>query len=93
MAKQPTLISQVRKALESRSDGIGQKKDGTIIIRRGYFYRNGMDSARFASTVAKLLADAGLVLFMKEHGDHWASFRGGASLAASSHFWVEFTAV
>jgi hypothetical protein len=92
MAKQPSLVSQVRKALEGRVDGIGQKKDGTIVVRRGYFYRNGMDSAKFATIVAKMIADAGLPVVMKEHGDHWASFRGGASLATSSHFWVEFVA-
>lgn len=91
MAKK-TLLAQVRVNLDAYADSVGQKKDGTIVVRRGYFYRNGMDSARFATNVAALLADAGLNLFMKEHGDHWSAFRGGASVANSSHFWVEFTA-
>lgn len=92
MAKK-TLLAQVRANLDAYADSVGQKKDGTIVVRRGYFYRNGMDSARFATNVAKLLADAGLPVVMTEHGDHWSAFRGGASIANSSHFWVAFAAV
>jgi hypothetical protein len=93
MAKQPSLVSQVRTALSHHADSVGMKKDGTITVRRGYFYRNGMDSTRFATQTAQRLAAAGITLFMKEHGDHWSAFRGGSTIANSSHFWVEFTAV
>jgi hypothetical protein len=90
MAKK-TLLAQVRIHLEAYADSIGQKKDGTIVVRRGFFYRNGNDSAKFAINVAKLLAE--LPVVMKEHGEHYSSFRGGASVANSSHWWVEFVAI
>lgn len=93
MAKQVSLVSQVRNAIGHGADSVGQKKDGTIVVRRGYFYRHGMDSARFATTVAQLLSAADLPVVMTEHGDHWTAFRGGASVANSSHFWVAFAAV
>lgn len=89
MAKPATLISQVRTTLTTVCDGVGKKKDGTIVVRRGYFYRNGMDSEKFAAGVTARLAAAGIPLTVKDHGDHWTSFNGGASLANSSHFWVE----
>jgi len=87
--KTPSIGSQVRAATNSIADGVGKRKDGTIVVRRGYFYRHGMTSELFAARVAKALEAAKSPLTVKAHGDHWTSFNGGASLATSSHFWVE----
>jgi len=75
-------LAQVKDRVQA--DSIGRRKDGTIIVRQGYFYRNGMTAEKYAGIVAKLVPDATVVNF----GDKWAPFRGGASLANSSHFWV-----
>jgi hypothetical protein len=90
MTKPKSLIAQLRAQLSS--DSIGKKADGTIVVRRGYFYRNGMTSEKFAQIVQGVLARSNIDLTVKEHGDHWAAFRGGASVANSSHFWVELVA-
>lgn len=84
-----SLLSQVKLNFDAYADSVSKKKDGTIVLRRGYFYRNGMSAEKFAAGVEGLLKAADLPLTVKSFGDHYASFRGGASLATSSHFWVE----
>lgn len=70
-------------------DSVGKNKAGNIVVRRGYFYRHGMDSAKYAERVLAALGDRAVLV---DHGDVWRAFRGGASVANSSHFWVEIAA-
>lgn len=71
------------------ADSVGKKKDGTFVVRRGYFYRNGMDGQKFRDAIVKSLSLHGLGdVEVVDYGDHWAPFRGGASVAQSSHFYV-----
>lgn len=81
-------VSKIRIATQSIADTVGKKKDGSFVIRRGYFYRQGLDSEKFKNAVLKALKDHGFEAQAVEHGDHWAPFKGGASLAQSSHFYV-----
>ena len=67
-------------------DSIGKNKSGNYVVRFGYFYRHGNTSEKYAAGIKVALPDANIVA----HGDHYANFRGGASVAKSSHFWVEF---
>jgi hypothetical protein len=69
------------------TESFGKKGEGWI-VRRGYFYTNGYSSDKYAERIAKILNASGLPLFVKEHGDHWAPFRGGDSTAQGSHFYV-----
>jgi hypothetical protein len=82
-------IKQVRAALEIGVDSIGKNKAGAIVIRRGFFYRNGMDCAKFTAKVDAALKAAGLEFTIVRDGEHYAPFRGGASVAQSSHWYVE----
>lgn len=79
---------EVRRALDAgEADSIGQGKEG-VIVRRGYFYRHGMDSSKFEAAIMRRLTAAGLEPKLVRSGDKWAPFRGGASIASSSHFYV-----
>ena len=60
---------------------------GTWTVREGYFYRHGRTEDGVEAEVLEIFPEAKIV----GKGDHWAAFRGGASMKASSHFWVEFT--
>jgi len=70
------------------ADQVSRKRDGTIMVRRGYFYRHGMDHKKFADKVRKFLKDSEIDATVIDCGDHWAAFRGGDSIAKGSHFWV-----
>lgn len=93
MAKPQSIRSQLATAAFGHFDSIGVKKNGNIVVRRGYFYRNGMSSAKFADTITRLIAANNIPLEVADRGDQWRAFNGGASIANSSHFWVELTAV
>ena len=72
------------------ADSVGRKKDGTFVARQGYFYRAGKNAKGFCASVEADLKELGLNYEIIEIGDHWTPFRGGASLAQSSHFFVHF---
>lgn len=74
-------LSQIKEV--TGIDSVSQK-DGVVTLRRQFFYRNGKTSADLAERV-KLALPGFEVL---EHGEHYAAFRGGASVAKSSHWWV-----
>lgn len=81
-------VSKLKTATDILADSVGKKKDGTFVIRRGYFYRNGMDAFKFRDSVVRKLASAGIEAEVVDFGDHWAPFNGGATVARSSHFYV-----
>ncbi len=88
MAK--TYVGEVRKALElGIADSVSKRKDGTIVIRRGFYYRYGKDAEDFSLRVGAALRKAGIEFSVKDYGEKWTAFRGGASLASQSHWWVE----
>jgi hypothetical protein len=64
------------------------KRDGTFTVRRGFFYRNGGSSEALVTRLEALVGKDRLVVL--DHGEHWVPFRGGASVANSSHWWVKF---
>ena len=87
-----TTIADIKRvAAGSIADTVGKNKAGNIVLRRGYFYRNGMDSDKFAHRVLTALADNGIPALIVSKGDIWKPFRGGATTANSSHFFVEVT--
>ena len=89
MAKR-SYVGFIREVLEPiTADQVSKRKDGTIVIRRGFFYRHGQDAEGFRIAVCKALNRTGLKYSIKDYGEHWAAFKGGASLAKQSHWWVE----
>ena len=77
---------EIKDAMFCRADTVGKNKAGNFMIRRGFFYRNGMDSQKFATAVMEALGDR---VKLVDCGEVWKPFRGGATTANSSHFWAE----
>jgi len=83
---------QVREALGVAVDTLGKTKSGNYVARRGFFYRHGMSSSEFTRRVVSALFDElGVNATVVNSGEHYAAFRGGATVAKSSHWYVEFT--
>lgn len=80
-------LSTVRDALGTVADTVGKGKAG-IIARRSFFYRNGMTADKFAAQVNAALAKNNSSLRVKEHGEKYAYFRGGQTVAQGSHWWA-----
>jgi len=62
------------------------KSKGIYTARKGYFYRHGFDEYKMAKKIKSVLPDAQIL----DKGDHWATFKGGDSIAKGSHWWVKF---
>ena len=75
------------------ADGIiVRRKVNEVKIGGGYYYRHGQTQETFAAKMKEQLDKAFPGKFeLKECGDHWAAFRGGATLWGSSHFWAIFS--
>jgi len=82
-------FKQVKEALSYSVDQVSKLKNGNIIVRKGYFYRNGMVCDKFKDRIVASLTAAGIVANVVDFGDRWMPFRGGASVARQSHFYVE----
>ena len=81
-----TLLQTIKQTVSA--DSIHRQKDGTIIFRRGYFFRHGMTPESFRDGISTKLKKAGIDHTVVDYGDHWTPFNGGASLSRSSHFYV-----
>lgn len=60
---------------------------GVYTVRTGYFYTHGRSTDNLINAVRSAFPDAVIL----DSGDVWKAFRGGAKLAAQSHWWVKFT--
>jgi len=67
------------------------EKNGVWTVRRGFFYRHGGSAERLVEVLVKAFEGTGLVFGMDDMGEVWKPFRGGASVASQSHWWVKFT--
>ena len=90
MAMKRSYVGYIREVLEPiTADQVSKRKDGTIVIRRGFYYRHGQDAEGFRIAVCKALNRTPLKYSIKDYGEKYTTFRGGASLANQSHWWVE----
>jgi hypothetical protein len=80
-------MKQIRAALETVADSVGRSK-GDVVVRRGFFYKQGMTSEKFAEQVNAALEKVGLPQRVVACGEKWAPFRGGQTVAQGSHFWA-----
>lgn len=71
------------------ADSVGKDKTGHHVFRQEFFYRHGGTSQNFANHVSNELTKAGVPHDVVDHGEHWAPFRGGASVKSSSHWWAK----
>lgn len=82
-------IKQLKAAMFGIADQVSRKRDGTYMIRKSYFYRNGMDSTKFEIKVLDALNAANISSRVVESGDRFVPFKGGHTVAQGSHFWVQ----
>lgn len=66
-----------------------RRKDGVIVLRRGFFYRMGGTAESFADKVRKAITENGINATVIKCGEVWKPFRGGSTVANSSHWFVE----
>jgi len=74
---------------EAGAGSIGTRRNGNIMLRWGFFYRHGCDADKKKYKVECILTAHDIPFKIADSGEKWASFRGGASLANSSHWYVE----
>lgn len=90
MAKTLTDLARAKRALETVADTVGKTKRGTIIARRGFYYRFTSTATKFKESVSGRLDAAGIEHEVVDFYEKWTSFNGAASVASSSHWGVEF---
>ena len=78
-----------KKAIEVvGADDYTSKRDGTLVFRKGFFYRNGCNSSNYANSVSKKLTEAGIPHVILDDYEIWKVFKGGASVKNQSHWGV-----
>jgi hypothetical protein len=82
--KNKMTIKQIEELVAADSTSL---RNGVFTVRHGFFYRHGGSAESYAAQVIKAVPGAVLV----DKGEHYAAFRGGASVANQSHWWVKFT--
>lgn len=65
------------------------KKGDIYTARKGFFYSHGGSSEIFANRIKDRIPNVIII----DHGEQWKPFRGGASVAQSTHWWVKFKIV
>jgi hypothetical protein len=89
-----SLLTQIRENVIG-IDSLSKRGD-VFTARLGYFYTHGKNAEDFATSVQERVQNylgIGSKVKIVDSGDHWAPFRGGASTAKSSHWWVRFKVV
>jgi len=62
-------------------------KQGVFTLRRGFFYTRGRTPEQFKDEILEAYPAAIII----DCGEVWKPFAGGASVANSSHWFVQFT--
>lgn len=81
-AEKPTL----EKLRGAGADTLSRNKAGNYVARKSFFYTHGQTAEGFADKIKAVYPNAEIV----DKGSQWKAFKGGASVAQGSHFWVEF---
>ena len=66
-----------KKFVEENVDGVDKiirHKDGTFSLHRGFFYRHGMTSEKWAEKVSDRLKEANVDFEVVKHNEHWAAW-------------------
>ena len=71
------------------ADTVGMNKAGNIVVRKGYFYTHGYDEEKLAAAVSAFLVRNKIAAKIISKGNVWKAFRGSATVANSSHWFVE----
>jgi hypothetical protein len=77
----------VKKLLDCNFDTIS-KRNGIFTARKAYFYTYGQTEQDAVNVIKIRIPSAKII----DTGDHWRPFKGGASIASQSHWYVKFMA-
>lgn len=81
-----SLIKELRDII--MPDSISKRKDGMVVLRRGFFYRDNKTAESFANRVESALRSCTMPGSVIDSGEVWKPFKGGASVANQSHWYV-----
>ena len=77
------------KEIKNQLTGVDtvSKRNGIFTVRKEFYYRHGMNSETLIDKIKKVFPDVIII----DSGEIWKPFRGGASVANSSHWFVKFS--
>ena len=78
-------IKEVKEKLGSKFDTFSIR-GGIFTVRKEFYYMHGIDSNEKKQQVLETFPNAEIVDF----GTHYTAFKGGASTANQSHWFVKF---
>lgn len=81
-----SLIKKIREAVHV--DSVGRRKDGCVVVRRGFFYRHGGSAELFAEKVTTALEKNNINAHVIDSGEVWKAFSGGATVANRRYWFV-----
>jgi hypothetical protein len=70
------------------ADSVGVNKAGDVVVRREFFYTHGNTADSFTKAIVAQLKNLGIEAAVVESGEVWKAFRGSASVANKSHWFV-----
>lgn len=70
------------------ADSYGRTREGNLIVRRGFYFTHGETAEDFRDRVVSQLTACDVEAHVVDYGEVWKPFRGGASVAQSSHWYV-----
>lgn len=82
-------LTQLRQANIAESISM---RNNIYTFRKTYYYTNGGSPEKFAESIKQRVLELSknrLTIEVVETGNHWAPFKGGASIRNSSHWWVK----
>mgnify|MGYP001581753633 CR=1 FL=1 len=62
------------------------KKGDIITVRSEFYYKHGRSEQSIVNRIKHFFPNVEII----DSGEHWAPFKGGASVAQSSHWYVKF---
>jgi hypothetical protein len=84
MTTKTTTAKDIRENLICDS---ASKRGNVFTVRKGFFYTGGATAENFVARVKEAFPTAVVV----DKGEVWKPFKGGASVAQQSHWFVSFT--
>jgi hypothetical protein len=79
MAKQTAFVKKAKELFDQGEREVVSHSDGSVTVKRSYFYRMGMDSAKWSEKVRREMGPGTVEV---DRGDHWAQW------PKTSYFWV-----
>lgn len=81
-----TGLALMRQRLANVAEDVIFFTDGSYRARKSFFYTHGYTAKKFEEAIKEAIPEAKII----NSGEHWAPFRGGASLGKQSFWYVDF---